>query len=230
MPQEEYSGCSISPQRCGCFDKLSDEEMKYLNNSSVKVEYKKGEVICKQGSFTHSVFFMERGLAKVIIQNGSNSLVLRIVPGGSLFGLSPLNEDNAFYFYSTIAYVDSEVTQIDLHAFRKLVHQNSRFAKEVIDILSANSIQIYSRFFCFTHKQSYGRLADVLLCLSDRVFMTSRMELPLTRKELAELSGMSPETIARMLSKFNDDGIIRIDGKAIELLDAEKLRKISETG
>ncbi|MBE0641657.1 MAG: Crp/Fnr family transcriptional regulator, partial [Bacteroidales bacterium] len=201
-----------------------------LNDHCVTVHYSKGEVICKQGSFAHNVFYMEHRLAKVVMQNGNNSLVLRIIPDGNLFGLSPLNEDNNVYQYSTVAYVDCEVRQIDILFFRQLIKQNPAFAKEVINILSANSVQIYGRFFCLTHKQSYGRLADILLCLSDRVFKSPEFELPITRKDLAELSGMSPETIARMLTKFSDDALIHLDGKALKLLDLDRLRRISEIG
>lgn len=227
---EHYTGCTISSHRCRCFEKLSSAEKLELEQNSVTVNFKKGEVICKQGSFAHNVMYMEEGLAKVFIDNGGSTLVLKIIPSGNLFGLSSINEENNIYQYSSSAYIDSEVKQVDIHFFRKLIRQNPAFAKEVIDVLSSNSIQIYGRFFCFTHKQSYGRLADILLCLSDRVFKTAEFELPLSRKDLAELSGMSPETVARMLTKFNDEGLIDLKGKKINLLDLDKLRKISEIG
>jgi len=117
-----------------------------------------------------------------------------------------------------------------VNAFRKLMEQNSEFVKEIIDILSANSIQIYGRFFCLTYKQAFGRLADILLCLSDRIFKNAEFDLPLSRKELAELSGMSSETVIRMLKEFNEEGLIKIDGKSIEVIDYHRLKQISDTG
>jgi len=227
---DQYSGCTISMHKCRCFEKLSPEESRLLEEHSVVVRYRKGEVICKQGSFAHNIMYIEKGLTKVFIDNGGSTLVLKIIPEGNLLGLSAVNEQNNTYQYSAAAYIDTEIKQVDIHFFRKLIAQNSTFAKAVIDILSANSLQIYGRFFCFTHKQSYGRLADILLCLSDRVFRTTDFELPLSRKDLAELSGMSPETVARMLTRFNDEGLIRLQGKSIQLLEPEKLRRISEIG
>ena len=47
----------------------------------------------------------------------------------------------------------------------------------------------------YFHKQSFGRLADILLCLSDRVFRNEEFDLPLSRKDLSELSGLSVETV-----------------------------------
>ena len=226
----QISSCTISSHHYRCFEKLTDDEMKLLDANSVIIKYKKKESICKQGSFVSHVMFMERGLAKVYLDNGTNSLVLKIIPDGNLLGLASVSEEQNTFQYSAMAYIDSEIRQIDIHVFRQLLKQNADFAKEIIDILSANSLQVYGRFFCLTHKQAYGRLADILLCLSDRIFKQAEFELPLSRKDLAELSGMSSETVIRMLKKFNEDGLIRMEGKNLKIVDHKRLQRISETG
>ena len=225
-----FSGCTLSYHQCRCFEKLSDEQRTFLDANSVRIKYRKGEIICKQGGFVSHVMYMEQGLAKVFLESSSNSLVLRIIPDGNFLGLSSVSEEYANFPYSAMAYVDSEIRQIDVNAFRKLMEQNFEFTKEIIDILSANSLQIYGRFFCLTFKQAFGRLADILLCLSDRIFKNAEFDLPLTRKELAELSGMSSETVIRMLKEFNEEGIIKMNGKSIEVLDYDRLKQISDTG
>ncbi len=55
-------------------------------------------------------------------------------------------------------------------------------------------------------------------------------ELNITRKELAELSGMSTESVIRMLKRFKDDGIIAMDEKNISIIDYDKLYQISQYG
>ncbi len=225
-----FSGCTLSYHQCRCFEKLTDEENEFLDTHSVKIRYRRGEVICKQGGFVSHVMYMEKGLAKVFLENGSNALVLRVVPDGNFLGLAAISEEYSNFPYSATAYTESEIRQIDVKAFRHLMEQNQDFMKEIIDILSANSIQIYGRFFCLTFKQAFGRLADILLCLSDRIFKNNEFDLPLTRKELAELSGMSSETVIRMLREFNEEGLIKMDGKSIEVVDYSRLKKISETG
>ncbi|HRW97470.1 MAG TPA: Crp/Fnr family transcriptional regulator [Bacteroidales bacterium] len=201
-----------------------------MNKNSVVINYNKKEVICKQGSFVSHVMYVEKGLVKVYLDNGANSLVLKMIPEGNLLGLSSLSEDHNTYQYSAMAYIDTEIRQIDIRTFRELLTRNANFAKEVIDIFSANSVQVYGRFFCLTHKQAYGRLADILLCLSERIFKKSEFHLPLSRKDLAELSGMSSETVIRMLKKFNDDGLIEMNGKELKIVDYDRLLRISETG
>lgn len=230
MTSDIGSGCTISSHHCACFEKLTEDEKRQLDAKSVIIKYKKGELIFKQGGFASHVLYIEKGLAKVFLDNGVNSLVLKIIPPGNMLGLTSISEESNTFQYSAMAYLDSEIKQVDITLFKQLLGQNPAFAKEVIDILISNSIQINGRFFCLTHKQSYGRLADILLCLSDRIFKSPEFELNLSRKDLAELSGLSPETAVRMLKKFKEEGLIKIEGKNFSILDYSRLKKISETG
>lgn len=226
----QITACTISSHDCRCFEKLTEEEFRLLEENSVFIHYKKREIICKQGSFVSHVMAVKKGLVKVYLDDGTNSLVLKIIPEGNLLALSSVSENASTYAYSAMAYVDTEIQQIDIKVFRQLLNQNAAFAREVIDIFSANSVQVYGRFFCLTHKQAYGRMADILLCLSERIFKQNEFQLPLSRKELAELSGMSAETVIRMLKKFNEEELIKMDGKIIRINDFERLQRISETG
>jgi len=206
------------------------DEKKLIDENSVLVKYNKREILCKQGSLVDTVMYMEKGLAKVFVEDGTNSLLLRIVPDGNFLGLAAVAEHHRTFPYSSITYVDSEVRQIDINIFRQVLNSNPAFAREMIDIMSSNAVQLYGRFFCLTYKQAYGRLADIILCLGDKIFKRCEFELPLSRKDLAELSGMSSETLIRMLKKFNDEGLISMEGKSFTILDHDRLQKISITG
>jgi CRP/FNR family transcriptional regulator len=230
MIKDLSSVCTISTHHCACFEKLTEDQQEQLNAKSVTIKYKKGELIFKQGGFASHILFIESGLAKVFLDNGVNSLILKIIPPGNLLGLTSISDEANTFQYSAMAYLDSEIKQIDIGFFKQILGQNPAFAKEVIDILISNSIQINGRFFCLTHKQSYGRLADILICLSDRIFKSPEFELSLSRKDLAELSGLSPETAVRMLKKFKTEGLIKIDGRLFSILDYPRLKRISETG
>lgn len=226
----QFSGCTISSFDCKCLEKLTPDQQQLINEHSVKIHYRKGEMICKQGGFVSQIMYVEEGLAKVFIDNTINALLLRLVPGGSFIGLSAVSQEFSTFPYSAKVYIDSVVRQIDVKVFREILRSNSDFSSDIINILAANSVQIYGRFFCLTYKQAYGRLADIILCLTQRIFKQEKFDLPLSRKEIAELAGMSSETVVRLLKKFNEDGLIRMNGKSIEVVDVERLERISETG
>lgn len=224
------NSCTVSNAKCLCFDHLTPEEMELIDKNSREVKFKKGETICKHGTIAPHIIFLKEGLAKIYLEGLNDSLILKIIPPGNLIGLTAILDGNNTFHYSAHAYEDSHASLIDLKVFRKILNQNAKFAVSIIDILCENSLQTFGRFFCLTHKQLYGRLADILLCLSERIFKVNEFELNLSRKELAELTGMSTESVIRMLKKFKDDGIIEMSGKKIKIVNTDLLKKISEYG
>ena len=224
------SSCTVADDHCKCFEVLTDKQKILLEKKQVTLEFKKGEIIGKQGSFASHVIFLCEGLLKVYLEHGNEVLILKIISPGNLIGLSSLSESEEIFQYSTAAYHNSVVNLIDINTFKLLIRENGHFASKVINILSENSNQINNRFFCLTHRQSYGRLADLLLCLSKRVFKSDAFELDLTRKELAELAGMSTENVIRILKKFQEEKLISLKGKRIELSNINALHRICDLG
>ncbi|MBI9065721.1 MAG: Crp/Fnr family transcriptional regulator [Salinivirgaceae bacterium] len=230
MQKQKFTSCTIGSYEKKCFSSLTETEVDLLYKNSVKISFAKGEVICKQGGLASHVLYIESGLVKVFIDDGVSTLVLKILPSCNLLGLASVSDKNKTFQHSAMAYLDSEIRQIDITVFKQLLFQNHLFAKEIIDILIENSAQINGRFFSLTHKQSYGRLADILLCLAEKIFKTNEFDLNLTRKEIAELTGISAETVVRMLKKFKSENIIQITGKSLKIIDYTRLKRISETG
>lgn len=224
------NSCTVSNAKSICFDMLSTEEQELIDKNSIEVTYKKGEVICKHGTFASHVIFLREGLAKIFLEGLNDSLILKIITSGNLIGLTSIMENNNVFHYSSSAYIDSRASLIDINVFRQIIKQNGEFANSIINILCENSLQTFGRFFCLTHKQLYGRMADILLCLSERIFKDRSFQLNLSRKELAELTGMSTESVIRMLKKFKDDGIITMEGKKVNVANYDLLKKISEYG
>jgi len=224
------TSCTVANKHCECFDHLTDEQLALVEKKQVTVEYQKGEIIAKQGAFTSHVIFLCEGLLKVYYENKKEKLILKIVGPGSLIGLTSLTFEQNVFNYTASAYVDSVAKLIDINLFKQLIEENGKFASAIINILSENTNQINGRFFCLTHRQSFGKLADILLCLAGNIFRTQKFELLLSRKELAELAGMSTESVIRILKKFQDDKLIKITGKTFEISDNDGLRRICETG
>ncbi len=201
-----------------------------MDKSTVDIEYKKGEVIAKQGSFASHVIFLQEGLVKVYFQGSSKDLILKIIPANHFIGLSSIYEGNNAFIYSATTYVDSVASLIDVNVFKKLLRDNSKFAYRIFNIQNENAAQVYGRFYCLTRKQSHGLMADLMLCLSDRVFKADKFCLPISRNDLADLTGLSIESVMRIMKEFKDDGLIDSQGKVIEILEADSLRKISKFG
>ena len=224
------TSCTVVNINKSCFDFLTEEEKELIEQKQVTVEYKKGEIIAKQGTFTTHILVISEGLAKVYYEENNKSLILRIAAPGSLIGLTSLPLNQNVFQYTASAYINTTVRLIEIDIIRKLILENGQFAAAIVDILSGISIQKNGRFFCLTHRQSYGKLADIILCLAGNIFKQDEFDLALSRKELAELSGMSTESVIRTLKHFQEDGLIEMTGKSFKVVDPEGLFKICQLG
>jgi CRP/FNR family transcriptional regulator len=205
------------------------DELGLVDNNRLEVKYKKDELICKQGSFATHILFLKKGLVKVYLEGKNKNHILSITPKGNLLGLPSLFGDPIFH-YSVVAYEDSTVYNIDIHVFRKLIHENAMFSAELIKLINENTINNYERFLSVTQKNMPGRFADVLLYFSDQIYKNTVFPLSLSRKDLAEFSAMSIESLSRTIKDFNDNNIITVKGRDFEILDKSRLEEISLHG
>ena len=224
------SHCSVFNFENSWYDLLTEDQRLLIDEHSVTINFKKGETICKRGSFATHIYFLEDGLVKVYLEEKNKNLILSLYTRNNLLGLSAIFEGNNKLPYSVSTYTDSKVRIIDIQIFKLLLKQNSEFSFRIINLLNEKTSQIYGRFFSLTQKQLHGRLADILLCLSNKIFKNNSFELPLSRADLGDLTGMSTESVIRMMKEFKDDGLIDMHCKSIELLDIARLERISEFG
>jgi CRP/FNR family transcriptional regulator, polysaccharide utilization system transcription regulator len=224
------SYCTIEQNLGQYFEHLTPDEITFLTSRMAEVTYSTGETICKQGSFANQIMIIKKGLVKLFMETGPEKLVLQILPANNIIGLSSCFEGNSLYFYSAQAYMETTIQLIDMAAFRQLMNTNSAFINKMLSLLAEHNVIIYGRFYCLTRKQTYGRFADVLLCLANRIYKNNKFPLQLSRKELAELSDMSVESIARILTSFKNEKIIDVGCDFIEILDPIKLHEISTKG
>jgi len=229
MISKTKTNCLTCTRRSDCFNILTNSELSFFNKNRILMHYKKGEIICKQGTFAQSIMYLYSGLAKIYIESKTKDLILNVIPEGDMIGLPSLFADN-LYHYTAKALEDSVVCLIDAEVFKKQIQRNALFASEIINVLNKTSIQGFKRFISLTQKQLHGRFADILLHLITEIYGNTTFKLSLSRKDLAELTGMSTESIVRVIREFRQANILKVSGKSFEILDMEALQRISETG
>ena len=76
------------------------------------------------------------------------------------------------------------------------------------------------------------RLATFLLSLSNRYrqrgFSPTEFNLSMSRNEIGNYLGLAVETVSRLFTRFQEDGILRVERKHVEVLDFDALKAISE--
>ncbi len=223
--------CAIGQKSGSCIDLLTKQERDLVDSKAVEVNYRKGEIICKQGGLANQIMIVREGLVKIYMEsNSGEDLVLQIMPSMNIIGLSALFEGNSVYQFSAQTYLDTKVQVIEISIVKQLIRSNSEFAMHIVGMLAEYNTIISGRFFCLTQKQTYGRLSDVLLCLANRIYKDTTFPLQLSRKELAEIAGMSIESVARILTRFKQEKLIELDNKQIRILNYKRMCEISFKG
>lgn len=209
---------------------ISELEFEKLERSSVKLNFKKGETILKQGGAPTHIVYLEKGIVKFNYENevGKN-LIIAIVSAPKILGGANLfyKDNNLFSF---VAVEDCEAILMDSKVLENILKDNSRFAMMMFQIASEMFKKAVMNFISLAHKQKEGRIADIILYLAAEVYNQNSFVLSLTRKELAEFAGCSTENVIMTLSRWQTDKIISMEGKKFEILDPEKLQYISRIG
>lgn len=209
---------------------LNTNEIDLVNENSRETSFKKGDIILHEGSMTSHIIYLKSGLVKEYQKGpGETEQILQIVKKFTYLGLPSLFGDRINH-YSYAALEDITVCYIDLNIFNRLIRQNGNFAFEILVSVSRDSLNNFHRFMSQSQKKTYGRVADALIYFSTIIYESALFEVPFTRQEFADLIGISRESATRVLTKFREEGILRLEGRTIEVTNPELLRQISKNG
>jgi len=208
---------------------LSDCSFEQLSANHLVLKFKKGDSIIKQGMYSTNVVFLRTGLAKIHLTGPYHEQIVRVVKSPTYLGL-PTTFGDKINQYSVTAVSDAEVCFIDVHVFQTILNENREFSNEIIIELCKNELESFRRCANRTQKLIRGNMADALLEFSDNIFMSETFTIPLSQAELANLVDTSRESVSRVLTEFDRDGIIKLRGKQIEIINKKSLELISQNG
>ena len=219
--------CEACQEREQCiFGNLPAPQIEHFNRIRHLHQYKARQIIFHEGTPALGFHIGCTGRIKLskADSNGREQIV-RIANPGEIIGEESLLEAQA---YGATA--------------EPLEDCHTAFIKRADFLALLNGGGIASRFllhFCRTLIETQGRLARMglgdararlagtLLDLTQRYGKPWKggvnLEIELSRSELAAMVGLSPETAMRLLSEFKADGLIRLDGRHVTVLNLDKL-------
>lgn len=222
--------CELCVFRTLIFNNVSASEMGSMCENKQEAAYKKGQVIVNEGDEIKDFFYLKEGLVKIYKRiHNDRDQILSIAKSFDFVGMLTVFSDT-HYHYSIAALEDSTVCYVKLDFIRNLIRKNGQFALDLLDKMSRTSDDIIKVKLDISKKNLRGRIAYILLFFSGKIYGNNIFDLPISRKEIAELIDMTTENVIRILSEFRKDKMISINGKTIEILNPEILRKICEVG
>jgi CRP-like cAMP-binding protein len=222
--------CASCDFRAVVFTYLEDTTIEELCEHKEEQFFRKGEIINHEGEKISNFKYLKSGLVKLYRRTpaGDEQVITITRPFEFVSNMSIFSEER--YQYSVSALEDSVVCMVNLEFIKGLFLKNGGFAMSLLTKISRINDKIISQTLDIRQKNLIGRVAFVLLYFTNEIYKSRVFDLPVSRKEIADYIGMSTANVIRTLSDFKKEGIIRIFGKTIEVVDLQRLEVISKRG
>lgn len=228
--RDEKCNCERCQLKTLFFTHVTVDDLTDICEIKEEKVYSKGDFIITEGDEINEFLYLKEGLVKlsksVIV--GKDQIISFSKPFDFVSLLSVFSSEH--YKYSVSAIEDSVVCILDLNVVKSYAKKNALFTLDLMTRVSEATDKIVLDNLEIKRKHLRGRVAHVLLYFSNYIYEKDEFELPISRREIAEYIGMTPENVIRTLSEFRKDKIIKIFGKDIQINDKKRLENISEFG
>ncbi|HKI44775.1 MAG TPA: Crp/Fnr family transcriptional regulator, partial [Balneolales bacterium] len=193
------------------FRSISSDALLNVEKKFNATHFSQGDAIYFQDERATLLRVLVHGKVKLLRQTlDGKDILLDMLNPGEFFGSLRAFGDEV-YTDAAIAQTDACILSIGLREFRSILEENPDVAVAVLDITADRLHSSRERIRRLTTLSVEKRIANILITLCAKFGEESKyrklLQLPLSRKDLADMSGTSTETASRIMSRFQQDGI-----------------------
>jgi CRP-like cAMP-binding protein len=213
--------------RVPIFSGLSEDELAFLAQHTVPRRFSAGETIFAEGEPCTGLYVVESGHVRIFKSSpGGREHVLSIDgPGGSIAELPVFDGGN--YPASAAAVDEAILLFVSKQDFQSLCLTHPQVALKVLRVVGARLRRLVGIIEELSFTTVRHRLAALLVRLAKasgkRVNGGVEITLPANNQELASQIGTVRELISRNLSRFQAEGMLKIDGRTVTVTDLKAL-------
>ena len=214
------------------FSRLSQTDRRAVAEVSRVQHFGKGELIFEQDS-SSEFYAIAAGRVKIfkMMPNGKD-VILEVFGPGDPLGAVAAYMDRPFPA-SAAALEDTTCVIIPRPSFFRLLETQPSLVRGLLLGLTTRLVELTNRLAELTGGRIEPRFARLFLKVSSEMGRTDRgglfIPLPLSRQELADLTGTTIETCIRIMSRWNKDDIVRTEKDGFVVLNRAALQAIAET-
>jgi CRP-like cAMP-binding protein len=223
--------CANCPTRqLSAFKHLPPEEVEILCKNKRFNTMEKGEEILREDHHPKGVFCVQNGHFKLITHaaNGKETIV-RFASPGELIGYRALLAGEPLSV-SAVALQEASACFVPGEVLLGFLQHNGPFSMEILRETCHELSETNRILSSMAQKNVRERFAEILLMLRAKFGEDAEgcVNIDLKRSELADLVGTATESLIRLTSQFEKEGLLARHGKRFKVLDASKLTRIAE--
>lgn len=188
-----------------------------------------GETLFRTGDSFQSLYAVRAGSFKTIVMHrDGREQVTGFHQAGDMLGLDGVCSGH--HSCDAVAIEDSQVCIIPFHLLEAMCRDVKVVQQHVHRMMGGEIVREATLMMLLGTMSAEQRVATFLLNLSGKLqkrgYSPAEFHLRMTREEIGSYLGMKLETVSRMLSKFQKDGLVDTHGKQIRILDMDGLRRV----
>jgi len=223
--------CSTCQVRDKCLsDGLDGATAKQVDELvTTRIRLRKGDTLYRAGASFTALYSIRSGSLKSVLlaEDGRDQVAGYHMPG-ELVGLDGIGRN--VHECQAIALEDSEVCVLPFDRVEQTARDHAAFQHNVHRCLSGEISRQRSLMLLLGTMRADQRLAAFLLDLSERYrargYSASEFILRMTREEIGSYLGLKLETVSRLLSRLQQEGLIQVQGRVVKLLERGALKEL----
>jgi CRP/FNR family transcriptional regulator len=190
----------------------------------------RGEHLFRNGDRFQSLYAVRSGSLKTYATsaNGQEQVMGFLLPG-ELVGLDAIAD--GYHPLAARALETTSLCEIPFPDLTSLSSQLPTLQQQLMRIMSREIRDDEQNMIVLGQKSAEERLAAFLVSLSGRFqrrgFSPNQFNLSMSRGDIGNYLGLALETVSRLFTRFQNEGLLRVDRKHIELLDLDRLHTYS---
>jgi CRP/FNR family transcriptional regulator len=211
---------------------LSESDMKSLAGAiKSRRRLKKGEYVSRMGDPFRALYAISSGSTKTceIAADGGVQITAFHLPG-ELLGLDAISAER--YPSDIVALETTDLCELPFERLEALALEVPGLQHQLFRIMSREVLEEEKLLLMLGRMSAEERLAAFLLNFSKRHQQlgssATELRLPMSRQDLGDYLGLALETVSRLFSRFQEEGLIRVQGRQIKLHNLAKLREVTQ--
>jgi CRP-like cAMP-binding protein len=214
------------------FSGISPEDYTRIAATARVKEFARGEMLYIGGDSVSQVMLLTSGFAKISQFGLSGAeVILRLSVPGDVLGAMGLFT-TGLHFTTAQAFRMCRALVWDAPTFKALETRYRVLHENMVKILSEDLLELQERFREVATERVAPRVARQLVRLLKRIgqSVNGSVEVSLTREELAQMTGTTLFTVSRLLSAWEERGMVKPRREGVTICDVPLLRTVAEEG
>lgn len=215
------------------FERMPDDDIDALLEQAVSKRIGPGEAFFEQGAPATHFFFLVNGRLKVTqVTSDGQQIIVRVVHPGDLFGFARALR-RSDYPGTALGVTESLAICWPTDLWRQFIDRSPHVAVTALNTIGQRLEEAHTRIREMSTEEVARRVAHTIIRLTTQAGRAERsgirIDFPISRQDIAEMTGTTLHTVSRILSSWESDGIVEGGRQKLFVKDLARLQTLADS-